>query len=174
MVRRLSRMAKTEEWRVIPSFPNYEVSDYGRVRRRVPGPNTHLGKILKTSPDRKGYLVFCPFANGVRVTRRVHHLVAEAFIGVRPKGVGGQCIRHLNGKKQDNRPINLAYGSHKENAADSSRHGVVARCEDQPRAKMTNEQVAAARILRQRGCSMTPVAAPGQAWMCYASTGPAS
>lgn len=47
-------------------------------------------------------------------------MVADAFIGPRPNGA---VIRHLNGKANDNRPENLAYGTQAENVQDEVRHG---------------------------------------------------
>ena len=102
-----------ERWRPVPGYEGlYEVSDHGRVRsfqRRANGP-----LILKQAV-RKGYA-------GVTLSRdkqprifRVNRLVAMAFHGLPEEG---QVCRHLNNNPLDNRAVNLAWGSHKENVAD--------------------------------------------------------
>jgi hypothetical protein len=45
-----------EQWKTIEEFPNYQVSDYGRVRRVTNGRgHTKAGRILKPFP-KKEYL----------------------------------------------------------------------------------------------------------------------
>jgi hypothetical protein len=50
----------------------------------------------------------------------VHRLVLEAFVGPCPDGY---ITRHLDGDPSNNRVTNLAWGTSKENAADTKRHG---------------------------------------------------
>jgi hypothetical protein len=52
---------------------------------------------------------------------RVHNLVAECFIGKRPKNK--QLVRHLDNDKTNNDVTNLAYGTYLENEQDKIRHG---------------------------------------------------
>lgn len=59
-------------------------------------------------------------ASKVKRHRQVHTLVLEAFVGPRPPGM--EC-RHLNGDATDNRVENLKWGTRKENAQDTMRHG---------------------------------------------------
>lgn len=88
----------------------------------------------------------------------VHKLILETFVGLAPEGM--EC-RHLNGDAGDNRLMNLAWGTRKENFDDSVRHGTAACLqpehrertshlwdhvehkggEKHHRAKLTNEQV---------------------------------
>ena len=72
-----------ERWRTLPDFPNYAVSDYGRVKRIVRGCGTWVGRILK--PSRRGakanYLSVDLFEDGKYQPCQVHRLVAEAFVG---------------------------------------------------------------------------------------------
>ena len=51
---------------------------------------------------------------------RVHRLVAMAFHGLPPDGA--TMCRHLNDKKHDNRPENLAWGTHPDNIKDKVRN----------------------------------------------------
>lgn len=106
-----------EEWRPIVGFPDYMVSDKGRVlstRRREP-------RVLRANPTTNGYLqVLLWRPEGGRRAHRVHVLVAEAFYGPRPNG---HQVRHLDGNQLNNCRSNLAYGTARDNAADMKRHG---------------------------------------------------
>ena len=78
--------------------------------------------------------------------RRVlaHRLVYAVRVGEVPAGT---LVRHLNGDCTDNRPENLALGSHRDNSADAMRHGTWARGERLPIARLTAESV---REIRRR------------------------
>lgn len=113
----------TETWRPIPDHEGYEASDHGRIRsvdrivtcsdgRRVPCP----GKVLTPARGRNGHLYVG--VNGR--TRYVHQLVLEAFVGPRPAGTIGL---HWNDIPADNRPVNLRWGTHADNARDKVRNG---------------------------------------------------
>lgn len=116
----------TELWKPIAEAPGYEVSDLGRVR--CWNPRNHVAhapaepRLLK--PDiHLGYLRVKLGKHGPR--RWVHRLVLEAFVGPRPPGA---VARHVQtNDPTDNRPCNLAWGTHKENTADRVRHGTSAR-----------------------------------------------
>ena len=55
-----------------------------------------------------------------RKMRKVHHLVAEAFIGPRPEGM--LCL-HRDDDKLNNTPANLYWGTQKQNQQDCIRNG---------------------------------------------------
>lgn len=72
--------------------------------------------------------------NGHRKMFKVHTLVLLAFRGPRPRDM--EC-RHLNGKKDDNRLENLAWGTKKENAADNVANGTHGRGTNNPSALLS-------------------------------------
>ena len=115
---------QTETWKPIPGYPNYEVSDCGRVRSipREEHGRTYRGVVLSTRESNSGYvLVNLRDAEGERQTRTVHTLMLTAFVGPCPPG---QESRHLNDISTDNRwPENLVWGTKKENAADKFANG---------------------------------------------------
>ncbi len=89
----------------------YEVSDFGRVRRSEPaaGPRpgrTFVGKILKPSPDRGGYLQVSLFQSDKIKYPYIHRLVLEAFVGPCPEK---HQTNHLDGVKHNNRIENLEW-----------------------------------------------------------------
>ena len=87
------------EWRVIPSHPDYMVSEYGDVRRID---NNHLMKPY----FKRGYVHILIRINKKRIPKAVHIFVAEAFIGPRPDGYH---VHHKNHKKTPNHYTNLEY-----------------------------------------------------------------
>jgi hypothetical protein len=106
-------ISRRERWRKITGHPGYEASDRGRVRsvaRTLTDGRTAAGVVLTAAPDKDGYA-------RVKLGRQlvpVHVCVLLAFHG-RPEG------RHLNGDQHDNRPGNLAWGSHLDNERDKRR-----------------------------------------------------
>lgn len=91
-----------EEWRPINGFPDYAVSNLGRIKRLTKGRGTRPGKIRNPSVNSAGYYLV---GLGQR-SKLVHQLVAEAFLGTKPPG---HHCHHINGKKLENYPHNLEY-----------------------------------------------------------------
>ena len=95
-----------EEWKVIPSFPRYQVSSEGRIRSIDRGP-------MRVRVKPHGYCyVLLAVGNSKKVRKYIHHLVLEAFVGPRPKGY--QCD-HINAVRDDNRLENLHWVTPSEN-----------------------------------------------------------
>jgi hypothetical protein len=84
----------------------YEVSNEGEVFRVARGPHTSIGKKLKLTKKRNGYLQVGLRKNGIQTIHLVHRLVAEAF---NPNPDNLPQVNHLNGIKTDNRDINLEW-----------------------------------------------------------------
>lgn len=88
-----------EEWKVIPDWPEYQVSDMGRAK----SPNT----ILKPWLDKQTGYPQITLYNGIhqrRMPRRLHELVWITWKGPVP---AGQLIHHKNHDKTDARLSNL-------------------------------------------------------------------
>jgi NUMOD4 motif len=116
------RWKSMEKWKAIKNFEAYEVSNLGRVRRRLPGINTKVGKVLKTNTDHKGYLRVCLWSNGKGITKKIHLLVADAFI---PNPLGLPQVNHT-GTKSDNRAVKLeriTTADHGKDVAKRGQHG---------------------------------------------------
>jgi hypothetical protein len=90
------------EWRILSQNPNYAVSNYGEVKSLIARTNTWVGRILKGEIDKDGYHRVRLGRNGGK--HLVHRLVFEEFCG---HIENGKEINHINGDKNDNRPINL-------------------------------------------------------------------
>lgn len=169
-----------ETWRAVVGFEGrYEVSDLGRVRslRVAVGGAVKVSVaravplVLREVTDRTGYRLIMLSGRRPRPCKRVHRLVLEAFVG--PCPVGHQAA-HLNGVRADNRLVNLAWKTPRENDEDKDRHGTMIRGDRHPArlhperlawgernaaAKLTAAQVIEIRAARAAGESDRRVAA---------------
>jgi HNH endonuclease len=122
------------EFREIPRYPSYYVSNVGHV---ISAKRTKL-RFQKLGVH-QGYKRAAVGPHGVHIhPEMVHGLVLEAFVGPRPDGM--QC-RHKNGIRHDNRVENLAWGTPQENSDDRTQHGTQPVGVKNPRAKLNESQV---------------------------------
>lgn len=101
-----------EVWKTIKDYPDYKVSNLGRVKSF----KTSTPKILKGRGER--YLRVSLTAKLVSKNYLVHRLVAIAFLGEPKFKI---FVNHINGKKFDNKVMNLEWVTHKENIRHSWR-----------------------------------------------------
>lgn len=119
-----------EIWKAVPGYVGcYKVSDQGRVRslcREIlcgPGrKGTRIlpARILKQFKSKEGYFRVCLHKDQCHKTIETHRLVCWAFLGPRQEGME---VLHGSGGKEDNRLVNLKYGTSSENARDRMRDG---------------------------------------------------
>lgn len=125
-------MNQVEVWKDIPGFEGlYQASNQGRIRSldmRVKYKNTtgtalKKGRVLSPKTTNTGYLEVVLMKNLVRHNKRVHQLVALAFI---PNPNGYSAINHINENKKDNSVENLEWCTIRQNceAYTSSRNTV--------------------------------------------------
>jgi len=141
----------------IPNFPEYYATEDGRIYSSKRG-----GRWLKSAVGRNGYpMVALQCGGSKQVTRTVHSLVLETFVGDRPEGCDE--IRHLDGNTLNPQLTNLKYGTRKQNHADSELHGSAKRPPrkygvDHHAARLTVEQVLSIRRRVAEGEKQTKVA----------------
>ncbi len=137
----------TEQWKeCCEGF--YEVSDLGRVRRAKPGKTTWVGRVLKHKPGKRGYCRIHAVMDGVTKERKVHQLVAEAFLGPCPPG---KEVNHKDTVKTNNKASNLEYITHNGNLLHALRTGT-------RQLKFSDETVDLAKRLRLTGMSYQAIA----------------
>jgi len=125
-------------------YPGYGVSSDGQVfcRRPFGGKGKHLDLWRPVKPllcSNRRYLQ-------VGINRKkilVHKLIAETFIGPRPKGCE---IAHRNGNSHENAAQNLCYLTHRDNEAMKVQHGTSLRGEKNPFAVLSKRQVVEIKI----------------------------
>lgn len=113
----------TEEFRSVTDWPNYAVSDLGRIRSRG-----RWGTSMIMRPKRNGSghcsVTLCKIVPGIgKVHKRmsVHVLVLEAFVGPRPPGM--EACHDPDPNPTNNRLSNLRWDTKSANQRDSVRHG---------------------------------------------------
>lgn len=154
----------TERWLPVRDNARYEVSDMGRVRslwfhnRQVERPRATPLMLRPTKVA--GYQrlsIGRPSVVGSR-TASVSTLVLEAFVGPRPDGYEAA---HLNGRRDDDRLLNLAWVSHTENESHKVAHGTVISGTRNHNARLTEPQV---QEIRRRSSAGESFAALGRAF----------
>lgn len=136
------------EWRQIPKFDNYEISNEGEIRswRAKNGRGrASFPTILAGTLAPNGY-VFVFLGRGIR--RPIHRLVLEAFVGPCPEGM--ECC-HKDGNRANNHLDNLRWGTHVSNMRDQYSHGTRIIGEAHPMATLTDNEVKEIHRLANEG-----------------------
>ena len=109
------------EWRRCHASDDYEISEYGHVRRRTPGRGTYPGKILSFCWHRAGYPRFKLTINGEHQYFEAHRLVAMVFL--EPPAGSRTEVAHGDGIPSNNHYSNLSWKTRLENEEDKIAHG---------------------------------------------------
>lgn len=137
-----------EEWRPVLGYEGlYEASSEGRVRgcsrvrksrsNRQAKVGARLIMPHKSKPPHNHWTI--TLANGCgKHTEPLHAIILSAFQW--PPLAGMQC-RHIDGNPDNNRLVNLEWGTAAENAADRDRHETTARGSRNAAATLTENQV---------------------------------
>lgn len=102
-------LMENEIWKPIEKYPDYEVSNLGKVRSYKLGKNGCILKPRKTSEKKPYYFLYLLNDKGKYQLVRVHRLVAFAFV---PKPIGCNIVNHIDGNKLNNVATNLEWTDH--------------------------------------------------------------
>ena len=113
-----------EIWRDVEGYEGlYQVSNFGNVKslaRVVKWKNTKRTikeKLLKLGFDFRGYLVVGLCKEGKLKTKRIHVLVAIAFLNHTPDGTQKIVVDHIDNNKLNNNLENLQLTSNRHNCS---------------------------------------------------------
>lgn len=107
-----------EEWRSIKDFPKYEVSNLGNIKSFT---RKSKGNNLVPQPTRKGYLQILLYKDGKPHPKKVHRLVAEAFIS---NLKNEPQVNHIDGDKTNNCVNNLEWCNNSYNQLHAYKNGL--------------------------------------------------
>lgn len=140
-----------EAWRDIPGFEGrYQVSDRGRVR------NVRTSYVKKSSPDKDGYLCLTLYIGRTPYSRKVHRLVAQAFI---PNPADLPEVNHEDGVKHHNHVGNLEWSTRKSNSEHAARNKLMASGDRHGIAKLRAADIPAIRCALDENEPMRAIAA---------------
>jgi len=132
------------QWRILDHFPDYEISERGKVRRITRAKTRRVGHMPKGHTDLNGYKQHKLVDKNGRKTRiGAHVLVCLAWHGVKP--TLKHEVAHNNGKCSDNYWKNLRWDTRKGNHADLQIHGTAVKGTRNGRAKLNDQQVKSLR-----------------------------
>lgn len=119
---------------------NYFVSNCGQIfkqtKKRLKPLKLHTAK---------GYYIFTLSDGSLRLTKRVHQVVLEMFVGPRPQN---KVVNHKDGNKLNNHVSNLEYVTISENYAHALRTGLY---RNWPNQKVSESKHWAMLQMRTRG-----------------------
>jgi hypothetical protein len=114
--------APIREWRLLREFPDYEISNDGRLRRFTAGSNTKPGAHIRAGLSKGGYPKYgVTYPSGRRVYRSAHRLVASEFLEPAPNP--GMFVLHGDDNRLNCVSTNLRWGTPKLNVLDAKRNG---------------------------------------------------
>lgn len=140
-----------ERWIKCFGFPDYEVSDFGRIR------NIHTNKILKSHRLNTGYLGITIYLKKRRVHKMLHILIVRSFRGLPQPGFE---TNHKDSDRMNCALSNLEYVTHGQNI----KHGYDYGFKIKPKgslhgcAKLSEHDILAIRNLVQNGIKQRAIA----------------
>ena len=132
--------AEQEVWRPVKDYEGYyEISNFGKLMSLNYKGNGYK-KILKTNINEFGYERIRLNVEKVGKNKKIHRLVAEAFID-NPENK--RCVNHKDGNKRNNNLTNLEWCTHSENKLHAFKNNITkALCgENSYNSKLNNKYV---------------------------------
>lgn len=150
-----------EIFKTIPSFEDYEVSNFGRVKtksREIRYTHSKTKKehfritnerFLKVQYNNlTGYKFHQLYLNGKMFNKTIHSLVADAFL---EKIKGFDCINHIDGNRHNNILSNLERCTNEYNHLHATITGLKAKGSEIKSAKLNDNMVHAIKWFLSKG-----------------------
>lgn len=157
-----------EIFKAINEFPDYEISNLGRVRTRsrmvrythAKTNNEHWRvtekRFLKIYENKRTGYKFCQlYLNKKMYNRTIHRLVANEFV-LNPLHL--EYVNHKDGNKHNNAYENLEWCTNEYNHEHATVNGLKAKGESIKSSKLTSEMVHAIKYFLSRGISHSELA----------------
>lgn len=144
-----------EIWKKIDEFPDYDVSSLGRIRsRRI---KSRTEPVIRALENHGGYHYVSLMKPGEpkKCGRKVHRLVAQAFI---PNPDNLPEVAHKDGDPSKNTVNDLRWSTHGDNMRDKVEHRTLPLGEKHHASKLTTEKVIEIRKRHAAGESMSGLA----------------
>lgn len=124
----------------IPNFPKYYIDIEGNVYSSKKWNDGKSLRKLKTRVHKDGYIVISFWQNKKRITKKVHKLLLETFVGPCPANMES-C--HNDGNSTNNNLSNLRWDTKSNNSKDRIGHGTMHSQEGEknPNVKLNDEEV---------------------------------
>lgn len=148
-------MNTKEIWKPVKGFElGYEISNHGRLKSISRVVDYGLkkairpSKILKPRTGKSGYSYTNLSINKIRKTKKIHRLVAEAFL---PLINGKINVNHIDGDKLNNKLSNLEWCTSSENTMHAYKLGLKngVKGEKSHLSKLTKEDVLEIRHIKK-------------------------
>lgn len=136
-------LSEIETWKDVPGFPDYQVSDMGRIRSKS-RLKTEWKILAHKNKHKYSYMYVTLVRGSVHKRFRLHRLIAEVFLGASEIK---RHVLHINGNSRDNRLANLKYGTQIENYADMIRHKTAPIGERNGQAVFTEEDIYQIKVI---------------------------
>lgn len=143
-----------EIWKAIEGTNGrYEVSNTGKVRSLNYGGH---GKMRELTPveDKKGYYRLRITSDGKSQTKKVHRLVAAAFV---PNPDNKPEVNHIDGNKKNNRSDNLEWVTARENTIHAYQAGLKEKTRSH--CRQMGQTIGKIKLAEYREARKTPVTA---------------
>lgn len=102
-----------EKWKDIDGYEGlYKISNFGRVLSAPRQGSYRTPRCLTIKLDTHGYQIVDLFKNGKGSRKKVHRLVAQAFI---PNPYDKKTVNHKDGNPKNNHVDNLEWATQREN-----------------------------------------------------------
>lgn len=144
-----------ERWEWIEGFKGmYEISDLGNIRKHY---KNGKEKNMLHETNSKGYKRIMLHKEGKHYRRRVHRLVAEAFVQNPDKK---SQINHIDGNKANNSYDNLEWCTQQENLDHAMKNGLIKTVEiniEELKDMYLEKAMTQREIAKKIGCSVSTI-----------------